>query len=596
MKKHSIFAGIFLVLLAGLSAAESAAPWDSGRYIRVNEIKMDMPAYCLSVIKGDKVDKFNLKILSIVRNVRPQKDMILVVITDERMKNTGAVHGCSGSPVYIDGRMAGAMAAGWEASLEPMYLVTPIENMLSIGKGAAGITNNNTSAQSNCYVEAYSSLNLNSVARLAMEDIQSSRKSTEILPLSTNLSFQACKALGPMLETTGLVPIQSGESAGVSSNATMEPGGVLALPLCSGDIQMAVTGTVTEVAGSKVYGFGHAFTGMGATELPMSSGTVHSIIATQSTSFKLSSPGQILGTLCFDHNDGVVGIVGRQPELIDLEIKVNRFDDPQQRIFRCKVAKDRQLTPLVLRSAIMGAALNQGDLPAEHNIRYRGEVQLANGQTIRFENFSSGESVQAPVTNTFALASALMNNPFQSMPPKKVSIEIDILAGNRAASLMEMRLSKNTVSPGETITVYAKIKEFRSESKELAINFHIPADCPEGRYSLQVLGVDGYQNFLTKNAQQRFLVTDAKSLLAGLGMVLNIPSDRVYVCMSTAQSGISIRNAELADLPQSKTALLADSKRILPVAPYQNFIETNVQTDFVLNGAGAADVIIEKNP
>jgi hypothetical protein len=289
-------------------------------------------------------------------------------------------------------------------------------------------------------------------------------------------------------------------------------------------------------------------------------------------------------------------MLGRRPDLINLDIKVNRFDDPQQRVFQCKLAKDRQLTPLILRSAIIGASLSQGDLPPEHNIRSRCELQLANGHDIRFENFSSGQSVQAPAMNLFALTAALMNNPFQSMPPKKISLEIDILAGSRIASLLEMRISKTTVRPGETVTVYAKIKEFRSDSKELAVDFHIPADCPQGKYSLQLSGVDGYQNFLMKNAQQRFVVTDAKSLLEGLDRVLNIPDDRIYVCMSTETSGISIRNAELADLPQTKTALLADSKRIQPVAPYQNFIETSVQTDFVLNGMAAADVIIEKNP
>jgi hypothetical protein len=596
MKKYGIFAGIFLGLLSGLSAAETAVTWDSGRYIRVNEIKMDMPAYCLSVIKGDKVEKFDLKVLSVIRNIRPGKDMILVVSTDERLKDSGAIHGCSGSPVYIDGRMAGALAAGWEGALEPMYLVTPIEMMLPIGQDVTNITNHNAGVPSNSYVEAYSSLNLDSVARLAQEDIQNSRKSLEILPLATNLSSQACKALEPILETTGFAAVQAGASAGVSSNVTLEPGGVLALPLCSGDIQMAVSGTVTEVVGRKVYGFGHAFTSIGAIELPMSSGTVHSVIATRSTSFKLASAGPILGTLYFDHNDGVAGMLGRQPDLIDLDINVHRFDDSQPRVFQCKIANDRQLTPLILRSAIIGAALNQGDLPAEHHIRSRCEIQLANGHEIRFENFSSGQSVQAPTMNLFALAAALMNNPFQAMPPKTISLDIDILAGNRTASLLDVRLSNTTVRPGQTVTVTARIKEFRSDAREVTVDFHIPADCPQGRYSLQVCGVEGYQSFLMKNAPQRFVVTDAKSLLEGLDRVLNIPDDRLYVCMSTATSGISIRNAELADLPQTKTALLADSKRIQPVAPYQNFIETSVRTDFVLNGMAAADVIIEKNP
>jgi hypothetical protein len=371
---------------------------------------------------------------------------------------------------------------------------------------------------------------------------------------------------------------------------------VLALPLCSGDIRMAVVGTSTEVVGDKVYGFGHAFTGTGSVELPMSAGTVHTVIATRSTSFKLASAGEIVGTLRFDRAAGVVGLIGQKPGLIDLEITIKRFDDPQQRVFQCQVAKDSQLTPMILRSAVIGAALYQGDLPPEHNIRYQCSFQFANGQNLQFGNFSSGESIQAPAMNVFALAAALMNNPFQSIPPRKISLEIDIRPENRVVSLLETRLSDTTVAPGNSVKVHIKIKAFRSSAKELVVDFPIPADCPQGRYSLQISGVDGYQNFLMKTAPQRFMVTDAKSLLDGLGMVLNIPSDRIYVCMSTSQSGISIRNAELADLPQTKTALLTDSKRIQPTAPYQNFIETSIPTEFVLSSSAVMDLIVEKNP
>ena len=122
-----------VLVLVSLSATVAGAELDTSRYIGLDEVRTDMEAYCLTVFKGNDIEKFPLKILSIVRNFQPGRDAILVVGTDERFIHAGTVHGCSGSPVYIDGRMAGALAAGWDGSKDPLYLVTPIEDMLRIG-------------------------------------------------------------------------------------------------------------------------------------------------------------------------------------------------------------------------------------------------------------------------------------------------------------------------------------------------------------------------------------------------------------------------------------------------------------------------------
>ena len=597
MRKYGAFATLIFCLLSRLTQAGQAPQWDSQRYIRVDEVRTDMPAYCLTVLEGEKVEKFDLKILSIIKNVQPKRDMILVVSTDERFKHAGSIHGCSGSPVFIDGRLAGALAAGWDGALDPLYMATPIEYMLPVGQDVSEAGKNTASSlQGASYVEVSAPLDMKVIRQKAAQALERMFVSGVRMPLATNFSPKACEALSGTLEAAGLVPLQAGAFSGTSSKTTIEPGGVLALPLCSGDIRMAVLGTATEVVGDKVYGFGHAFTGVGSIELPMSAGTVHAVIATRSASFKMASAGEIIGTLRFDQSNGVAGFIGQKPGLIDLEIRVKRFDDPQDRIFRCKIAKDRQLTPLILRSAVIGAALSQGDLPPEHNIRYQCRLKLENGYRLEFGNLSSEESVQEPAMNLFALAAALMNNPFQSMPPEKISLELEIQPQNRVASLWEARLSNTVVRPGDVVQVHIAVKEFRSDPKEFVVDFPIPPDCPQGKYTLQICGVEEYQNFLTKTAPQRFLVTDAKTLLEGLDKVLNIPGDRIYICMPLTQSGISIRNMELADLPQTRTALLADSKRLQPTTPYQNFIETSVPTGLVLSGSTAVELTIDKNP
>ncbi len=579
-----------------ISGATPPANWDSSRYILVDEVKPEMEAYCLTVFEGDKVERFPLKILSIVKQANPARDMILVVGTDERFKHVGSVHGCSGSPVYIDGRMAGALAAGWDGSIDPLYLVTPIEYMLAIGEGKdKPVTQANTTS----YVELSAPLNLEAIAQKAMADWARTASNNPKMPLVTNLSPQACSQLAETFSSAGWMPLQAGNLAQVGDSSqiktTFEPGGVLILPLCSGDIRMAVTGTVTEVVGNKVYGFGHPFNGIGAVELPMAAGKIHTVIATRDNSFKLSSAGEVAGTLRYDQECGVVGYAGPIPKLIDITVNVKRFDDPQQRTFHCKVARDRSLTPRILRSVVTGAALFQGDLPPEHAVSYRCQMLLENGRSIEYTGLSSGESVAAPATELMSLAAALVNNPFQQMPPDKITLDVEITPRNLAVSLWDVRLSDNVVRPGQTVTIQAALKGFRSEPIPFTLELPIPQDCPDGKYQLQILGSDAYQAFLNKTAPQRFTAVDSQSLLDGFNRVLNIPQDRLYVCLPISQSGLAVRNTELPNLPATKMMVLADAKRIQPITPYTNFIETSIQTGLIASGSAAVELTVDKN-
>ncbi|HML73979.1 MAG TPA: SpoIVB peptidase S55 domain-containing protein [Anaerohalosphaeraceae bacterium] len=596
--RHFITAMILVSSLGTqfVSGATPPANWDSSRYILVDEVKPEMEAYCLTVFEGDKVERFPLKILSVVKQANPARHMILVIGTDERFKHVGSVHGCSGSPVYIDGRMAGALAAGWDGSIDPLYLVTPIEYMLAIGEGKEKPV---TQANTTSYVELAAPLNLDAIAEKAMADWARTTSNNPKMPLVTNLSPQACSQLSETFASAGWMPLQAGDLAqsGDSSQmkSTFEPGGVLILPLCSGDIRMAVTGTVTEVVGDKVYGFGHPFNGIGAVELPMAAGKIHTVIATRDSSFKLGSAGEVAGTLRYDQECGVVGYAGPIPKLIDITVNVKRFDDPQNRTLRCKVVRDRSLTPRVLRSVVIGAALFQGDLPQEHAVSYHYNVLLENGRTIEFKGISSGNSVAAPAAELMSLAAALMNNPFQQMPPDKITLDIEITPKNLAVSLWDARLSDNVVKPGQTVTIQAALKGFRSEPIPFTIELPIPQDCPDGKYQLQILGSDAYQSFLSKTAPQRFTAVDAQSLLDGFNRILNIPQDRLYACLAISQSGLAVRNTELPNLPATKMMVLADAKRIQPISPYTNFIETSIQTGLIASGSASIEFTVDKN-
>jgi hypothetical protein len=255
---------------------------DKDKYISVDEIKRGMDAYCLTVLAGTEPKKYPLKVVSVIHNMQPGQNRILVMGTDEAFKHIGPVQGCSGSPVYIDGRMAGALSAGWAFSTDPLYAVTPIKDMLRVGSVADSKI---SAVAANSSIFDFSKpIDLTSASKRVFSSLGRSQMAAGGFtalpcPLVTSFSPEVCQSLAVDLKGTGLVPLAGGGSNSSADSDEYVPGGVLSIPLVSGDIAMAAVGTVTEVVGNKVYGFGHSFLGQGAVDLPMSAGMVHTVVS-----------------------------------------------------------------------------------------------------------------------------------------------------------------------------------------------------------------------------------------------------------------------------------------------------------------------------
>ena len=572
-----------------------AAQLDMGRYIPISEIKSGMVGYCLTVLEGSKIERFELKVLSIVKNASPGRDMILVHVTDPAFKDLGSVHGCSGSPVYIENRLAGAMAAGWDGSIKALSLVRPIEDMLSISEKTGSSRDKPALPISPSMLAE--PIQLEKLTQSILSTLASQYPLNSELTLTTSLPEQTCQLIRSPFETLGL-KLLSGQTSGQSQDeqipTSFQPGSVLAVPLCSGDISFAVTGTATEVVDDKVYGFGHDFLGIGEVELPIACGFVHTVVVTNNTSFKFSSPGPILGTLRFDRTAGVIGFVGQQPKMIDLDINVRRFDDPQPRRYQCQLAFERRYTPLVLQAVVAGAALMQGPLPPEHHIRYNGTVVLSDSREINFENISADRSISDLVSELFALSAILLNNPFEPMDIRSINVEVELYPRSIQAGIWSVNLSDTTVEPGCTLTATVALRGWRGEMTRHKIELAIPADIPPGDYPLTVCGPEGYADFLRMTAPQQWTAVDADSLLNILDRVLNLPGDRLYLVMPLPPSGLAIRNLELPDLPPSRINLLADPKRILPYNPYRHWLGQSAGVGLVTQGGINVKLTVEK--
>lgn len=569
---------------------------DSSKYISVDEVRTDMDAYCLTVFQGTEVEKFPLKILSVVRNHRPGQDMILVIGTDERFQHSSAVHGCSGSPVYIDGRLAGALAAGWDGSLDSLYLVRPIEDMLAVGTAPALQAHAAASGSVLSYdfdrpldLAAYYN---DSMARL------SARAGTNdmCLPLSGTIGTETVQPFAGALKGMGLLPVAgAGQPAGsVDISNTFEMGGVLSLVLCGGDISLAATGTVTDIVGDQVFGFGHSFNGEGPVNLPIAAGKVHTVVASRTSSFKFASPGPVLGTLLHDQSSAVRGTMGQKPNTIPLRIDVESCNDPQERVYDCFLAKDRTLTPMILQVALNGAGQMQGSLPFEHTVRYRGQIDISGSDPLRIDNISSGENLSEVIMDAYSAVGLLMNNPFEEADIKGIDVRMTIEPKNTAASIWSVNISNTRVRPGQSLTASVALRSYRAMEESVTIDFDVPENLAPGKYMLQIMGAQQYQAFVNKMAPQKFRAFDFTTLKTGLSDLLAYRRDRLYAVMTVPSTGVVFRQHELSHLPPTKMLLMQDAKRVVPLEPYKAWAENSVQLDKIVQGTAQIELTVEQ--
>jgi len=590
--------------------------WDPARYIAIDEIEPGMDAYCLTCYKGTEVEKFGLKVLDVVRDVSAGRDMILVEGTDERFIHTGPVGGCSGSPVYIEGRLAGALAYGWLYSKDPLYGATPIAEMLRVGRlGGFEQSQEETGfvfdfsrpidfAEIDRQIKGYKrmvserkgrglySYNLHTLAPLPC-------------PLVTcGLPAQVAEQLDASVSPFGFMVVSGVGSQNLlleSQNAEDEPerpglvsGASLAVPVVTGDIMMAVVGTATEVVGEKVYGYGHGFLGYGQIDLPIATAQVHTVVSSIVRSFKFSRALDIVGALRRDESTGVYGQIGAEARMIPLTIKVDRYNDSERRVYNCRLCDNRVLTPDVLGSAVAGACLQFGQFPPEHTVRYKATIEVEGGESIVSENVSTGSGPAELLMESVGSVTLLMNNPFAKVDIKSVDFEVGITEKNIFSHIWSVDLSDSVVKPGQTVDISVILESVRAEKKRYNWSLRVPDDLGAGKYELIVTGWRGYLDFLKEAVPYRFVAQSVPSLIESINDVLAIKRDKLYFLLVLPAGGVAVEREELPDLPATKVLVLQDAKRTLKIRPFQHWLENIVETGTVVIDKKIMRITVEK--
>jgi hypothetical protein len=326
----------------------------------------------------------------------------------------------------------------------------------------------------------------------------------------------------------------------------------------------------------------------------MAGGKVYTVISSLMRSFKLGTSGEIIGALTTDEYSAVSGQIGAEPKMIPLSIRVERYNDPSARTYDCRVAYNDALTAQLVRAAIGGAALQLGSLPPDHTIAYEATLNLADGQSIHFENISTSAGLIEPVSEITGSLGLLMNNPYQSADIQSLDCAIQVRSENTAAHLWSVDVTDPKIKPGEDIEINVVIESFLREKKRYRLKLTVPEDVAAGKYALMLCGNRDYERFLAKTVPHRFLATNYQTLVEALNTALNVSRTKLYCVLLLPPDGITLEKAELPNLPGTKAVILQSNKRALRVQPYPHWIEKAVETGTVIAGKDIVPIVVEK--
>ncbi len=597
---------LFFIAVSIVHVCVGGVPLDKSKYITIDEIKPGMKAWCLTIFKGTEIEKFDMDVVDVIRNARPgggegpgSRDVILVKGTDERFIHTGPIAGCSGSPVYIEGRLAGALAFGWSFSKDPLYGVTPIADMLD-----CGLSGSDACISPRAFAFDFSKpINFADIDR-QIEDCLASKSAAvggmTALPcplVTSGIPAEVCENLNDVFKPMGFMAVTgvSGESESKDAkDVKLAPGACLAVPLVSGDVKMTLMGTVTDVVGDKVYGFGHGFLGYGKVNLPMATGRIHTVVSNLITSFKLGSPLETVGVLNVDGATGVVGQIGAEPEMIPLTIKVSRYNVPAEHVYNCKIVVNKMLTPMVLGGAVSSAVFMSGSLPPENTVEYKAAFNVEGFEPVVFENVSTSVGIAEMTTESVGSTALLLNNPYKKVDIKSIDIDVHVAAKNITSHIWSADLSQSKIKPGQTVKVSVILESYLADKKRYEYDLKIPDTLAEGRYDLIITGRDGYLEFLRQSVPHRFIPQDTESLICAINDILRANRGELYGLLVLPPGGIILEKAELPDLPPTRSLILQDAKRAITAQPYNHWLENTVKTGVIVADRKTMSITVER--
>jgi hypothetical protein len=578
LARRGVCTALSLAVVGGLGPA-SAADLVPSAALGLDEIRAGAAATTKTVLSGTDIVEIPVEIISVVRNIGPQRDMILARGLGEEIERLGVPSGMSGSPVYVDGRLIGAVSSTWSFAREPLMGITPVHQMArEAAWGSQGVSTGGED-----------------LLRATIPEVPGSSAPGPIrTPLVlSGFDRRLVNLAAEIFEPWGFTVAEGGTAGDDQAGGAIEPGATIGVRLAGGDANITSFGTVTWVDGDFVHGWGHPMFQMGEVEMPLVSAYIHTVIPNQFMSFKLGSGGDVVGTLTADHRSGIFGRLGDAPRTTSFDLNVVRGETSES--FHFDLVRDEFLAPSLVGITAMNALLAHGGAVGEETVRFSQRLVLDDAREATVETFIAGNRTLRQITTLLSEATtAIIGNPFEDVRIDRIDGEISVDRGIRLAALTELSLEDDRPEPGEILRGTYTLHDWRGGESRHPFEVQLPADARTGRYLLLVADAATAELYEAERDPRSFGPRSLDELLARIDRLRQ--TDEVHIHLYRQSRGVLIHGRPLADLPPSALSVMRGTSRsgVDDNLPAELVHEHRAHVDRLVQGAHTILFEVEK--
>ncbi len=551
-----------------LCAASLLWSQNGTQFFPLNEVRQGLKGVGRTVFEGDKVEEFQVEVLGVLKNaIAPKHDVILVRLSGGPLEKTGVIAGMSGSPVYIEGKLVGAVALSFPFSKEPVAGITPIEEMLEVVPEAARSAPAPFGSGLDFHI-VRASTDPVGAGRLIPEDggapvwtklLPSEDGGSTLAGLRLPLRFggfsnQAIESYAPLFRQMGFEPLQGGAlSAGESTPASqteLGPGSMLSLLLVRGDLNLNVDCTVTYRQGNNLYACGHRVFMAGPAQIPFAQSRVLATVSSLAASFKVDAPGPLVGTIYQDRFGAIYGTLGDKAPLIAIHIQVDSTLN-KKADYSFEMVQETFLSPLLMNLGLVSTLAATERLLGPSTLEVKGKIRLSGGEVVEVEDVVSSD-VNAAAGVGAAVSTPLTYLLASDFPDLRVEgIDLSIVSRNekKVANLEQAWSTESEVRPGEHLVITAVL---RTPSGETVIK-KIPIVIPESLRDKTLSVVVGSGSTINAMQFRSNPITTTPRDLRQLVQALNRMrrNNRLYALLMAPQASFFLQGDEYPSPPPS---------------------------------------------
>jgi hypothetical protein len=584
--------------------------------LKSSRLKPGMKGYAWTVFQGTEPEPIPVEIIGLWKNAwGPKQDVILAKLGGKAQR-TNVAGGMSGSPVYIDGKLIGAIALRLSVfSPDAICGITPIELMMEISDIDSSRP---PDARSPDKIVARNELPIPSelLARAVSAGASPEllRQSPIMMPIETPVSFSGfnenvLREFGPLFQQLGLAAVQGGASGSLRDpkpapgwQNALQPGDPVAGVLVSGDMNISGLGTVTYNDGRRILAFGHPFFNLGPVDMPMSKGEVLMVLSSAFQPNKIANATEIVGALRQDRHSGVMGVLGQRADMVPVAVKIRSFagDESvrQEKDFHYNVFIQQKWTPNLMMITLFNTLSGVNDFGEENTYRLSGKVELEGGPSLSLSTMQAPSELPIPAPMLLAgwvgdKFNRLFLNAVTAPKLKSVDVTVDLLPQRRIATIENAWAEESEVEAGQDVAVKVFLRPYRGERLERQFKVRIPAGFPKGQHRILLSDAD-VLNRMQSAAGRMNRFIDLQQTISLINQERS--NNKLYVSLVQASPTVYYDDKTMPSLPASVLNVMRTGRT--SSRPFVTSRETVVEQaaipfDYVIDGSYSLKITVK---